>query len=143
MPRPLQPQLLSGARQISTPRTLTSSTSRVVHTATDYFDQKTGDLTRIVFVDHFDGALSNPLSGKSVPDRGHARFAIYFAPDGSISRVLEEESEQNPLLPVHAHFQLDADGNVLTDAGHADVGHDYLSFNKHPFSIAPLCAALS
>jgi hypothetical protein len=110
----------------------------VVGQETDYFDQRTGAPTKTVLFFRYVGTLSDPDAGTSVPDGGQDRYTITFAPDGSVARVLEEESVHDPLLPIHAHFELNADGSILSD-----VGHDDLSFNKHPFSIQPVCDALS
>lgn len=110
----------------------------VVGQETDFFDQKTGDPTRTVLFFHIEGTLSNPLTGQSIPNGGTDRYTIYFAADGSTTKILEEEQTHSPLLPIHAHFVLDPDGNIQVD-----VGHDDLTFNKHPFSIQPVCEALS
>lgn len=110
----------------------------VVGTELDFVDQRTGAPTMTLLSFLIDGTLSNPLSGKSVADRGTDRYLISFAADGTVARITEEENVQSSWLRIHAHFVLDPDGNIVVD-----VGRDDLTYNAHPFSIQPLCEALA
>ena len=110
----------------------------VVATSTTFFNGATGIVDRVVTDVVFNGSLSNPLSGKSVPDASNFdRITDYFAPDGSYIGTVENESRNNPLLHAAFHVGVDADGNVLFDNG-----RDWFPAS-HVIDIARLCAALT
>jgi hypothetical protein len=106
---------------------------------TDYFNEKTGNITMAVLRVVIDGTLSNPLSGKSVPDTYHQdMIKIYFAPDGSVVESFENESRDDPYLHMAEHAVSDATGTIVKD-----VGRDFLPVNRHPMDVTPLCEILS
>jgi hypothetical protein len=106
---------------------------------TDFFDQTTGNISLAIIRVDFVGTISNPLSGKSIPDSDHQdQLKFYFDSDGNLLKLVENESRDDPYLGFHFHEVTGADGAVVKD-----VGRDILFENKHPFSIEPLCQALA
>jgi hypothetical protein len=111
----------------------------VVLAPTTFFDGATGSVDRVVTVVDFHGTLSNPLSGKSIPDASNSnRVTDYFATDGSLIKTVENESRDNSLLRAAFHIGVDAQGNVLFESG-----RDWIPTASHVIDIAPLCAALT
>jgi hypothetical protein len=80
-----------------------------------YFDQATGNPVRVITFVDFNGTLSNPLSGKSIPDWGHFKRTDYFAADGSLIRDVDVSYRGTPLLHAAFHNVNDAEGNILAD----------------------------
>jgi hypothetical protein len=106
---------------------------------TDFLDERTGVPTMSLLEVHFVGTLSNPLSGKSIPDSDHHwLMKLYFDSGGNLIRVAETQSRDDPYFRLAFHEVSAPDGTVLKD-----VGRDVLLENKHPLDIAPLCAVLS
>jgi len=107
------------------------------HGWTETFTNNSGVTVRIEAHIWFAGTLSNPLTGKSVPDMGHMEVTDYFASDGSFIKETEQGSRTG-FLRAAFHTVTDSQGNIVVD-----VGRDWLLTAKHPVSIAPVCSALS
>jgi hypothetical protein len=106
--------------------------------STTFFCPGTDQPARVVTDIQFAGTLSNPLSGKSVPDASnHDQITDYFAPDGTFLKEVENESRDDSLLRADFHVVVNADGNV------ADIGRDWFTTGTVVVDISPLCAALS
>jgi hypothetical protein len=104
-----------------------------------FLDPATGAVDRVVTTITADGTLSNPLSGKSIPDATNSlKTTDYFAPDGSLIKEVEHTSRADPFLHAAYHFGVDAQGNILFDNG-----RDWFVTATHVIDIQPLCAALS
>jgi hypothetical protein len=108
----------------------------VVFTLLTFADESTGNPTKVILFVDFDGTLSNPASGVSLPDGGMIKVTDVVADDGSVTEV-EQATRFNPLF--HSAYR-----RVTTDAGIvADVGRDWLYTDAHPIDITPLCEALA
>jgi hypothetical protein len=106
---------------------------------TTFFYAGTDQPARVVANLQFEGTLSNPLNGKSVPDADHHdKITDYFAPDGTFLKEVENESRDDSLLHAAFHFVIDGDGNIV-----ADAGRDWFTTARVVVDIAPLCEALS
>jgi hypothetical protein len=104
---------------------------------TTYFYPGTPQAARIVTDVDFSGALSNALTGKSVPDASHHdEVADYYAPDGTYLKTVENESRDDSLLHAAFHAVTDSDGDVTLDAG-----RDW--FKTRALDAGPVCRALS
>jgi hypothetical protein len=101
------------------------------------FYDTSGDVVRIEAHIFFVGTLSNPLTGKSVPDMGHMEVTDYYAPDGSFIKETEE-GVRTGFFKAAFRSVTDNEFNIVFD-----VGRDWLLTAKHPISIAPVCEALS
>jgi hypothetical protein len=100
------------------------------------YAQPSGGTRELTFIS-FAGTLSNPITGKSVPDAGIIKLTDDFAPDGTLLQEVEHHTRFDNLL--HAAFL------TVTDRSGAivfDKGRDWLNANAHPISIVPLCDAL-
>ena len=105
---------------------------------TTFFYASTDQPSRVVTDLEFEGTLSNPLNGKSVPDAGHHdTITDYFSPDGTFLREVENESRDDSLLRADFHVVVNADGAV------ADIGRDWFTTGTVVVDIGPLCDALS
>jgi hypothetical protein len=106
---------------------------------TDFFDEKTGNISYSVERLDYVGTFSNPSSGKSIPDTDHQeQWKFYFDSDGNLVKMVVNESRDDPYLPQHFHEVSAPDGTVLKA-----VGRDPVFEDKHPLSIEPLCDALA
>jgi hypothetical protein len=105
-----------------------------------YYDPATGNPVRVVVRLSFVGTLSNPTTGKSVPDSSRAADKVtdYFAPDGTFLKEVIIENRDDPYLHTSFHFGFDANGNILFDNG-----RDFFLTASHLIDVQPLCAALS
>ena len=94
------------------------------------------EIDRVIILD---GALSNPLTGKSVSDTVHSDMSKwYYASDGSLTGTFENESRNDGYLHMAGHFVSDGSLTIVKD-----VGRDFLPVNRHPVDVTPLCDALS
>jgi hypothetical protein len=110
-----------------------------VGSATTFLDEATGNSVRVVMNIDFNGAFSNPLSGKSIPDASHhLKITDYFAADGSFIEEVTNESRDDRYLHAAFHVGTDAAGNILFDNG-----RDWFLTASRFIDIAPLCDALS
>jgi len=106
---------------------------------TDYFDEKTGNISYSVERLDYVGTFSNPSNGKSIPDTVHQeQWKFYYDSDGNLVKMVVNESRDDPYLPQHFHEVSGPDGTLLKA-----VGLDPALVDKHPLSIEPLCDALS
>ena len=100
------------------------------------FFNKDGNVVRVRLHIPFVGTLSNPLTGKSVPDVGHMQITDYYASDGSFIKETEE-GVRTGFFKAAFHTVTDSQFNIVKD-----VGRDWLIISKHPISIEPVCEAL-
>ena len=105
-----------------------------------YFDSA-GNPVRVVGRFGFVGTFSNPVNGKSVPDSSArpTKETDYYAPDGTILKVVIMEVRDDPYLHTAIHLVFDPNGGLVV----ADNGRDFLVEASHLIDIQPLCAALS
>jgi hypothetical protein len=105
-----------------------------------YFDAATGNPVRVVTYLSYDGTLSNPATGKSVPDSSNhaSKITDYYAPDGTFLQEDIIESRDDRYLHAAYHLRLDANFNIVFDSG-----RDWLTIASRPIDVQPLCAALS
>jgi hypothetical protein len=105
-----------------------------------FFDAATGNPVRVVSYLSFDGTLSNPATGKSVPDSVHHpdKITDYFASDGTFLKEVIIESRDDRYLHAAGRFGTDANVNVLFDNGRS-----WFLDASHVIDLQPLCAALS
>jgi hypothetical protein len=105
-----------------------------------FFDASTGNPVRVVTYLSYTGTLSNPLTGKSVPDASNhaSKITDYYAPDGTFLQEDIIESRADRYIHFAYHLRADANGNIVFDSG-----RDWLMIASRPVDIQPLCAALS
>ena len=103
-----------------------------------YFDPA-GNPVRVVSRLSFVGTLSNPATGKSIPDAsgGPDKITDYYAPDGTFLKEVLNESRDDPYLHSAVHTIVDENGVLV------DNGRDWFVLASHVIDIQPLCAALS
>ncbi len=103
-----------------------------------FFDHATGNPIRVVTHLSFVGTLSNPATGKSVPDSGNSdKITDLYAPDGTFLKEVVIDVRDDPYLHAAVHFVIDANGNLIVDNG-----RDFFVVASHVIDIQPLCAAL-
>jgi hypothetical protein len=102
----------------------------------DAADNPVRAVTRFSYV----GTLSNPLTGKSIPDASKhpENVTDYYAPDGMFLKEVDIESRDDQYLHAAFHAVMDPNGNII-----ADNGRDWFFTASHVIDLQPLCAALS
>jgi hypothetical protein len=100
-----------------------------------------GNPSRVKIAIDFDGTMSNPESGITIPDGGHFELTLDLDRDGNVTSIATNGVRQNRFLHEAYHELWVPDQSSFANLVRA-AGRDELNA-KHELQIQPLCDVLA